>query len=248
MLNTDRTELKNKLREERNPSINKIPPDFYNRVKDYIIELENEIKNINNPRSVESKMLEDELENAIIDVENIFIYRIKKITSHAKLHAFSKNPSKNDLDKLLPEERKVYESILSAIHTSHKELIEPIINPEVRDKSNSQTENINAESSEPEQPIEEVKELQENTAAPSNSDTEKSGKSEINKNESKTSSNSKNDINEEYVVVRALKDIPTFKAVDNRNYKLNSEDVVVLPASNANGLVKRNAAQLIKIN
>ncbi|WP_292484435.1 hypothetical protein [Methanohalobium sp.] len=245
MLNTDRTELKNKLREERNPSINKIPPDFYKRVQDYIIELENEIKNINNPRSVESKMLEDELESAIIDVENIFIYRIKKITSYAKSHAFSKNPSKNDLDKLLSEERKVYDSILSAIHTSHKELIEPIINPEVRDKSSSQTENTDAE---PEQPIEEVKNPQETTAAPSNSDTEKSEKSEIDKNESKTSSNSKNDINEEYVVVRALKDIPTFKAVDSRNYKLNSEDVVVLPAPNANGLVKRNAAQLIKIN
>jgi DNA replication factor GINS len=248
VLNTDRTELKNKLREERNPSINKISSDFYKRVQDYIIELENEIKNINNPRSVESKMLEDELESAIIDVENIFIYRIKKITTYARSHAFSKNPSKNDLDKLLPEERKVYDSILSAIHTSHKELIGPIINPEVRDKTNNQAENTDAESSEPEHPIEKVEESQETTAVPSNNDTEKSRQSDMDKNESKTSSNSKNDINEEYVVVRALKDIPTFKAVDNRNYKLNSEDVVVLPAPNANGLVKRNAAQLIKIN
>lgn len=243
----DRTELKNKLREERNSSLNKIPPDFYKRVLDYIIELENEIKNINNPRSMESKMLEDELESAVIDVENIFIHRIKKITSSAKSHAFSKNPSKHDLDKLLPEEKKVYNSILSAIHTSHQELIEPITNPDVRDNS-KQVEDTTKKNSVPEKPVEEVEEPQKTQTAESDSESEKPEESSEHKSEPNSSSNSKNDINEEYVVVRVLKDIPTFKAVDNRNYTLNSEDVVVLPAPNANGLVKRNAVQLIDIN
>ena len=244
----DRTELKNKLREERNSTLNKISPDFYKRVQDYIIELENEIKKINNPRSMESKMLEDELESAIIDVENIFIYRIKKITSYAKSHAFSKNPSKHDLDKLLPEEKKVYNSILSAIHTSHQELIEPITNPDVRDGNNKQVNDTTAKSSISEKTSEKTEVSLENQTATSDREPEETEKSSGNKKESNTSSNSKNDINEEYVVVRVLKDIPTFKAVDNRNYTLNSEDVVVLPTPNANGLVKRNAVQLIDTN
>ncbi|MFP4654578.1 MAG: hypothetical protein ACLFMM_02705 [Methanohalobium sp.] len=243
----DRTELKNRLREERNSTLNKIPPDFYKRVQEYIIELENEIKKINNPRSMESKMLEDELESAVIDVENIFIHRIKKITSYAKSHAFSKNPSKHDLDKLLPEEKKVYNSILSAIHTSHQELIEPVTNPDARD-NNKQVEYTATESSVSENPVDDVEVSKENQTATTYREPLESEYSNINKNETNTSPNSKNDINEEYVVVRVLKDIPTFKAVDNRNYTLYSEDVVVLPAPNANGLVKRNAVQLIDIN
>jgi DNA replication factor GINS len=36
--------------------------------------------------------------------------------------------------------------------------------------------------------------------------------------------------------------------MDNRNYTLRAEDVVVLPALNAKGLVKRNVAQMITTN
>jgi DNA replication factor GINS len=55
----------------------------------------------------------------------------------------------------------------------------------------------------------------------------------------------KNNINENYVVVRILKDLPTFTGADGRNYTVNAEDVVVLPQLNATGLIKRNAAKLI---
>ena len=58
----------------------------------------------------------------------------------------------------------------------------------------------------------------------------------------------KSNINEEFVVVRILEDLPTFKAMDNRSYTLRAEDVVVLPALNAKGLVKRNVAQIIPNN
>ena len=55
----------------------------------------------------------------------------------------------------------------------------------------------------------------------------------------------KSNINEEFVVVRILNDLPTFKALDNRDYTLSAEDVVVLPTPNAQGLVKRNVAHII---
>jgi len=55
----------------------------------------------------------------------------------------------------------------------------------------------------------------------------------------------KNNVDEEYVVVRILKDLPTFKGADGRNYTVNAEEVVVLPHLNASGLIKRNAAKLI---
>ena len=80
-----------------------------------------------------------------------------------------------------------------------------------------------------------VKERQKVAVAEIPAVIEDNGKSEI----------AKRNINEEYFVVRILKDLPTFNAVDKRNYTTHAEDVVVLPAMNANVLVKRGAAHLI---
>ncbi len=52
----------------------------------------------------------------------------------------------------------------------------------------------------------------------------------------------KKDISKEYIVVRLLKDIPTFVGADGRNYTLAKEDVAVLSAVNAKALISRNAA------
>ncbi|VVB95283.1 Uncharacterised protein [uncultured archaeon] len=57
-----------------------------------------------------------------------------------------------------------------------------------------------------------------------------------------TASEGKKDISKEYIVVRLLKDIPTFVGADGRNYTLAKEDVAVLSAVNAKALISRNAA------
>jgi DNA replication factor GINS len=62
-----------------------------------------------------------------------------------------------------------------------------------------------------------------------------------------TSSEGKKDINKEYIVVRLLKDIPTFVGADGRNYTLAKEDVAVLSAVNAKALINRNVAIQISV-
>lgn len=57
----------------------------------------------------------------------------------------------------------------------------------------------------------------------------------------------KKDISKEYIVVRLLKDIPTFVGVDGRNYTLAKEDVVVLSTVNAKALINRKAAIQIMV-
>lgn len=57
----------------------------------------------------------------------------------------------------------------------------------------------------------------------------------------------KKDISKEYIVVRLLKDIPTFVGADGRNYTLEKEDVAVLSAVNARALINRNAAIQISV-
>lgn len=126
----DRTELKNSLREESSSTLRALHPGFFPDVEEYVKELEEEIQNINSPRSVESKMLEDELQSAITDIEVIFLRRIKKIISYATNNAFSSMPPSQDMSKLLPQEKEVYDAVLSAINSARKELLVPILDPQ----------------------------------------------------------------------------------------------------------------------
>ena len=261
----DRTELKAILRDESSSSLKPLHPDFYDEVDKYIRELEYEVKKVNNPRSVESKMLEDELQSAITDIEVIFIRRLRKITTRATSNAFSNRSAKSDLDKLLMAERKVYDDVLSAINVARNELIEPIMDPDsIRDKnarkvpdtdvSENRNVSVNGENADVENRVESgVK-----SGAESRVESEQHGADvETRKrpdtvlpqessepiNDTGKSDIAKSNISEEYLVVRILKDLSTFQAVDNRNYTLQAHDVVSLPAINAKGLIKRKIAQ-----
>lgn len=232
--NMDGNELKNVLRDEASSTLKSLHPGFYRDVEKYLKELEEELTKIDNPRSVEFKMLDNELQSAITDIEIIFMRRIRKIIDYARTNAFSSMPPTQDMSKLLPEEKKVYDAVLTAINSARSELLIPILDPQAainkakkeasRNIKDDATEKIpgtvNAESSE-----------HKDADMPS----ETSNKDEI----------GKSNINKEFVVVRILEDLPTFKAMDNRNYTLHAEDVVVLPTLNAKGLIKRNVAQII---
>ena len=266
----DRNELKTALRDESSSSLKSLHPDFYATVDEYIRELESEIKKINNPRSAESKMLEDELQSAITDIEVIFIRRLRKITTRATSNAFSNRSAKSDMDKLLPDERKVYDAVLSAINVARNELIEPIMDPDsVRNVASVQKEpdaNVVAHKGK-----DKDKNVSANTDldADVKMDVENGAESELHRvdvktneqldtasqqgsleltNETGKSDIAKSNISEEYLVVRILKDLSTFQAVDNRKYTLREHDIVSLPAVNAKGLVKRKIAQLIQNN
>ncbi|MGM0771235.1 MAG: hypothetical protein ACQESU_06465 [Halobacteriota archaeon] len=236
----DRNELKNILREENSSALRSLPPGFYGLVDKYIHELEEEIRKISNPRSAESKILEDELQSAINDVETIFIRRIRKVTSRATSNAFSSSSPRQDLDKLLPAEQTVYEATLSAIQVVRNQLLEPILDPSSSTSPAKEMETAGQGMSSQEKHGDKgVEKTAQGVSLPPAHSSNNIGEKEI----------PKRNINEEYFVVRILKDLPTFNAVDNRNYTTRAEDVVVLPAMNANVLVKRGAAHLItKIN
>lgn len=246
----DRNELKTALRDESSSSLKSLHLDFYDAVDKYIRELEAEIKGINNPRSAESKMLEDELQSALTDIEIIFIRRLRKITTRATSNAFSNRSAKSDMDKLLPAERKVYDDVLSAINVARNDLVEPIMDPDsVRNIATAQKApdaNVDldldakkdAESEQHGANIETNEQLDTASLQGSLELINDTGESDI----------GKSNISEEYLVVRILKDLSTFQAVDDRNYTLKAHDIISLPAINAKGLIKRKIAQPIREN
>lgn len=54
------------------------------------------------------------------------------------------------------------------------------------------------------------------------------------------------DNDHDVIIVRSLKDIPTFAGTDGRSYKLNKHDVATIPTVNALALIKRKVAVAIK--
>ena len=233
----DGNELKNVLRDEASSTLKSLHPGFYKDVEKYLKELEDELTKIDNPRSVEFKMLDNELQSAITDIEIIFMRRVRKIIDYARTNAFSSMPPSQDMSKLLPEEKKVYDVVLTAINSARSELLIPILNPQaaINKGKKDASRSIKADVAEK---IPDTGNVESPKHMNSDLPSEANNKDEI----------GKSNINKEFVVVRILEDLPTFKAMDNRNYSLHAEDVAVLPALNAKGLIKRNVAQMIHLN
>jgi DNA replication factor GINS len=224
----DIEEISQVLYKEKNQTLKTIPADFYLEAEKYIRELEEEIGKINNPRSPDSKMLHDEHERALSDLETIFMKRIGKVITRATIQSHADKPISKDIEKLLPAEKRLYDLVLQGIEAAKTELLGPILHPD--------SQNIAV-----------WPEIGVRMQAPADmKGTEaRIGTPVIIAGWGTGANPDKKNINEKYVVVRILKDLPTFTGADGRNYTVSAEEVVVLPQLNATGLVKRNAAKMI---
>lgn len=178
--------------ERETKEITPLPTTFYRDVEKYMHELEGEIEKSNNPSSKEYLMLSDELNTSIGRIEEIFFLRRNKIYSMAAQTSNLSFIQHKNYNRLLPEEKKMYDTLIHSGNTLKKELLDPTISLE-----------------------EETAEIEEENK-------------------------------QECVLVRVLKDVPTFMGTDGRNYTIKAEDTLMLPLENAEGLIKRNVAQLIE--
>lgn len=227
----DIEEISQTLYKEKNQTLKTIPADFYLEAEKYIRELEKEIGKINNPRSPESKMLNDEHERALSDLETIFMKRIGKVITRATIQSHADKPISKDIEKLLPAEKMLYDLVLQGIEAAKIELLGPILHPD--SGKIAVWPGVGTARQTSAAIFVEAKTGKETTITVEGKVT--------------GTESGKNNINEGYVVVRILKDLPTFTGADGRNYTVNTEDVVVLPQLNATGLIKRNLAKLIAV-
>jgi DNA replication factor GINS len=221
----DIEEISQILYKEKNQTLKAMPADFYLEAEKYLRQLDEDIRKVNNSRSPEFKMLHDEHERALSDLETIFMKRIGKVITRATIQSHANKPISKDIEKLLPAEKRLYDLVLQGIEAAKIELLGPILYPD------SEKIAVWPETG---------KGMQVSASI--------LGGREAGKGISITAvgeETGKKNINGEYVVVRILKDLPTFTGADGRNYTVSAEDIVVLPQLNATGLIKRNAAKLI---
>lgn len=227
----DIEEISQTLYKEKNQTLKTIQADFYLEAEKYIRQLEEDIGKINNSRSPESRMLHDEHERALSDLETIFMNRIKKVITRASNQSHANKPISKDIEKLLPAEKRLYDLVLQGIEAAKIELLGPILYPE--SGKIAVWPEIGG--------IHQLSVLVEG-----GDEASLGGEIPVTAAENKTEAEpGKNNIKEGYAVVRILKDLPTFTGADGRNYTVTAEEVVVLPQLNATGLIKRNAAKLI---
>ncbi len=227
----DIEEISQTLYKEKGQALKTIPADFYLEAEKYIRELEEDIKKVHNSRSPESRMLNDEHERALSDLETIFMKRMGKVITRATIQSHADKPISKDIEKLLPAEKRLYDLVLQGIEAAKIELLGQILFPDSGKVA----------------VWPELGGRKQFSAF-----TQVQGEVQIGKGIVVTAignetggEQDKNIINEGYVVVRILKDLPTFTGADGRNYTVRAEDVAVLPQLNAAGLIKRNAAMLI---
>lgn len=224
----DIEEISQVLYKEKNQTIKTIPADFYLEAEKYVRKLEEEIEKLGNSRSPEFKMLHDEHERALSDLETIFMKRIGKVITRATIQSNANKPISKDIEKLLPVEKRLYDLVLQGIKAAKNELLGPILYP------GSENTAVWPEIVERQIPAGFKGEPESKMGIPVIAARGETGIVP-----------DKNNINDEYVVVRILKDLPTFTGADGRNYTVSAEEVIVLPQLNATGLIKRNAAKLI---
>lgn len=226
-----------KEEEDKKQTLSKIPPLFYNELNIYIKEMEEEESKIFSKYSEAAIQIQYELKNALSIIDKIFKKRTRKIIKMATGKAFSKDPTNtaHDMENMTPQEIDIYSQVLQAILLGKKNTIESVLRMNTGIKPDSIDNTQDHKSVDENVKISTEVELEvEQTIA--------SIEDKIIVHDEK----GKKDINKEYIVVRILKDIPTFIATDGRNYTLNAQELAVIPVVNARALIKRKVAGQVK--
>lgn len=225
-----RINLHNILKVEREERKKLVPleEDFYENVAGQIQDLEEDKRKIDDPYSTKYAIIEDEQKTVKNAIESIIYKRTTKIINEARynaelsLYETSRQKENHNIDSMAKEERKFYNRLLEVMTEWRSEVVNNIFRKEKKENTVNHQDPVIDEA--PSRPPEGNKDIVTANVI------------------------DKKDISKEYIVVRLLKDIPTFVGVDGRNYTLSKEDVAVLSTVNAKALINRKAAIQIMVN
>jgi DNA replication factor GINS len=170
------------------------------------------------PDDIKYGLLVDELKIAKMDFGEILEIRMGKIVKEASVRKSLKQKEQHDPENLIPLEKGLYDILFSSLVKWRKEQLQ--IEPAAPVKA---------------APVK---------AAPVKAAPAKAAPETVIVKPPAAANIQMKD----YIVVRMLRDIPTFVGADLRNYTLGKEDVATLPALNALAMISKKAAVQIQIN
>lgn len=207
------------LEERESGRLAEISSETFTDSAKYLQDLYSEAKSIDHFMTRRGSELIDEIESVVSTLQDISSLRLNKIIKLALVTVQGGKTAKEEMKRMLPAEREMYEDILKSVKKCRNLMIE----------SEMQTVSIPITAEELSPPsLAEERMPAENEHFPENvSDSE--------------------DESPEYKPVYLSEDIDSFMGLDGRIYTLSREDIVMLPEKNASVLFSRNIALNIRV-
>jgi DNA replication factor GINS len=190
------------LNERETGRLSEMPPDLYDVVRDHLKGLQEQVYACRDPLSDQAQTLMEEVAAMRETIRDIFRIRSRKVLSLAALQAESHIADRDEIRKMLPAEREMYDGIARVIDTARQGMV-----AEAPPRTETETA------------------APAGTGAPAAADPGCGPVEPL-----------------PVRLVRILQEIDPFVGIDGRVYALRKEDVVTLPARNADVLVERNIA------
>jgi DNA replication factor GINS len=190
------------LNERETGRLSEMPPDLYDVVRDHLKGLQEQVYACRDPLSDQAQTLMEEVAAMRETIRDIFRIRSRKVLSLAALQAESHIADRDEIRKMLPAEREMYDGIARVIDAARQGMV-----AEAPPRTEIETA------------------APAGTGAPAAADPGCGPVEPL-----------------PVRLVRILQEIDPFVGIDGRVYALRKEDVVTLPARNADVLVERNIA------
>jgi len=193
------------LNERETGRLSEMPPDLYEKVRDHLKGLQEQVYACRDPLSDQAQTLMEEVASMRETIRDIFRIRSRKVLSLAALQTESRITDRDEIRKMLPAEREMYDEIAQVIEGARHGMVAEVV-PRAEGEAAAAGAGTGAE-------------------VPATADAGCGPAEPL-----------------RVRLVRILQEIDPFVGMDGRIYALRKEDVVTLPARNADVLVERNIA------
>jgi DNA replication factor GINS len=195
------------LNERETGRLSEMPPDLYEKVREHLQGLQEQVYACRDPLSDQAQTLMEEVAAMRETIRDIFRIRSRKVLSLAALQTESHIADRDEIRKMLPAEREMYDGIARVIEAARQGMVAGVA-PRIEGDTAAVPAGTAA-----------------GTEIPAAADTGCGPVEPL-----------------PVRLVRILQEIDPFVGIDGRIYALRKEDVVTLPARNADVLVERNIA------
>lgn len=210
------------LDERESGKLTSISPDIFEKAQERLRELYSQAQSIDNFLTDRGSDLMNEIDSLKVTLNDISRERFKKILKMAINQMDTHYVDPQEIHRMIPEEREMYDDIRAAISTCRHSLIDGAVAERARAISEISV------------PVQEEDEAAiDDERVVISSESEMPGEAGA---------------GGEYDLVHVLDDIEPFMGTDGRIYSLIKDDLVSLPLRNAQVLYERNIALNIKVS
>jgi len=225
------------LSERETGRLTSVSPDFYEKGHTELASITKKVYEFEDPFSDEARSLIDETLSIRETLEDIFSLRTRKILALTVMHAEGNYYDREEVKRMIPAEREMFDQITAAIEQSQGLLIRN--RPHMPITSPRHAAPIPAAAPEA-APISDESELEEISEPAEVAEEADAAAVHAEPVPAPAAAALAGPITHPCTLVRVLQDMDTFMGVDGRVYTLSKGDIVTLPERNAAVLTERN--------